>query len=786
MHQLPPPLAPLGAYRQFLCYALVPSTTRPGKMEKIPLNPHTGQAVDAHDPSAWTTAQHACDTATRWGQGYGVAFSFQTSDPFFFIDIDECRRSDGSWTPLALQVAGMFPGAAMEISQSGRGMHIFGMGHWPQHGKKNVPLGLEFYTEKRFCALTGDGAVGDIRTDHTQALHAITAAYFPPHGSADGNWELTTEPDPAWRGPVDDDELLRRALASRSAASTFGVKASFADLWEGNIEALGRTFPHKDKPYDESSADAALVAHLAFWTGRHGERIERLMRGAAIAREKWNREDYLPRTICEILARSPGDVLTDKMPEPPSTTAAASDAPQQRAIEGNTFLSPAGQIDLFKGCVWVQDRNRALVPGGHLLKPDQFRVAYGGYTFAMDAVNERTTRNAWEAFTESQCLRAPRAEGICFRPDRPAGEIIERAGRELVNTWWQPKIARAAGDVSPFMNHMRKLLPDERDRELLLCYMAAVVQHKGVKFAWAPVVQGAEGNGKTLLCDCVAEAVGFHYVHRPHAKDLASQFNGWLPNKIFVAVEELYNAELQNEVVESLKTLIAGGNGIQIQFKGIDQESMSICANFICNTNYKNAIRRTADNARRFGNFYTAQQTKADIERDGMGGDYFPKLRHWLFNENGFAIVSELLHSYPISPEFNPAIGMHRAPVTSTTEAAIVESMGSVEQQIAEAVAQETQGFMGGWISMHFLNRMIEDTLKMGGKLSLARRREMLQQMGYVLHPGLTDGRVNNPVQPDGRKSQLFIKANHPATTLRGAAEIARAYSAAQLMTVRV
>jgi hypothetical protein len=39
-----------------------------------------------------------------------------------------------------------------------------------------------------------------------------------------------------------------------------------------------------------------------------------------------------------------------------------------------------------------------------------------------------------------------------------------------------------------------------------------------------------------------------------------------------------------------------------------------------------------------------------------MTGDYFPRLYAWL-EADGFAIVSELLHTYPIPDEFNPATG---------------------------------------------------------------------------------------------------------------------------------
>lgn len=781
MQALPAALAALAEYPQFLCYALVPSNRIPGKMDKLPVSPRTGQVCSAHDPAHWVSAAEACATATAWGQGYGVAFVFTERDPFFFIDIDGAW--DGrQWSPIAQRLAGMFPGAAMEISQSGKGMHIFGKGRAPAHGKKNAALGLEFYTELRFVALTGLNAVGDAGTDHTAALAQLVAEYFPPgaEGDAGGDFTLSTEPVPEWRGPSEDAELLRRALASRSAAGAFGNKATFADLWTANERVLSTAYPDGNgRSFDASQADAALASHLAFWTGRHGERIRDIMMHSALRRDKWERDDYLPRTISQILAR-PGEVLQDKPFEAAATPITSDVAPEQRGVAGGTFLSPEAQRVLFAGCVYVQDRHRALVPGGNLLKPDQFRVAFGGYAFAMDTVNERVSRNAWEAFTESQALRAPRADTICFRPDLEPAAIINDAGKARVNTWWPAKIKRKKGDLAPFMDHLQKVLPDERDRAILLAYMAAVVQHKGVKIPWCPVIQGVEGNGKSFFSVCVAMAVGQQYTHWPKADDLASPFNGWIADKVFIALEELKGQDHSAEsVVEQLKTLITGGFGMQIQFKGIDQTSMQVCANFIATTNYKNAIHKTPDNARRFALFYTAQQSRKDLERDGMTGDYFPRLYDWARAE-GFAIVADFLHTYKIPRELNPAKALHRAPDTSTTAQAIVESRGSVEQQVAEMIAQDTPGFMGGWVSSVMLDRLITDTLKMGGRLSLNKRREILQGLGYILHPGLPEGRTNNPVMPDARKPQLFILADHPDRFLTGGAEIARAYSKAQ------
>lgn len=591
---------------------------------------------------------------------------------------------------------------------------------------------------------------------------------------------LPDGPVPEWRGPTDDADLIRRALMSRSAASAFGGRACFADLWHAEAEALGRAYPDGGgRPYDASAADAALASHLAFWTGRDGVRIARLMRQSGLARDKYDRDDYLPRTIGAVLS-APGDVLKDKAPEPVGLAAAGAGTVEGAAVSGSTYLSAGDQLETFKGCVYILDRHRALIPGGGLLRPEQFRAAYGGYTFAMDTVNERVTRNAWEAFTESQAVRHPRADTICFRPDLPAAAIINDAGKTRANAFWPATVPRKQGDAGPFLAHLEKMLPDARDRAIVLAYMAACVQHQGIKFGWAPVIQGAEGNGKTMLCVIVAEAIGRHYTHWTDADGLASRFNGWVADKLFVAVEELKGQDHSaEEIVELLKTLITGGYGVRVEYKGVDETTLQIVANFLLLTNHKNAVRKTPDNNRRLAVFFTAQQIKADLDRDGMGGDYFPRLWAWLRAE-GFAIMAEYLATYPIPDEFNPATLAHRAPNTSTSAQVMRESRGNIEQQIAEVIEQDTPGFMGGWVSSVALDRYLTETLRIGAKLSPSKRREIMHNLGYVLHPALKEGRVNNPVPPDNRRPQLFILSTHPALMLRDAGEVAKAYTAAQ------
>lgn len=793
MQSIPPALAGLASFPQFITYLLVPSSKRTGKTDKFPVDWKTGEVKNAHDPSIWTTFDNAIEQVRR-GVGHGVGFVLTRDDPFFFVDIDGALKDNGEWSDTAKALCAAFPGAAVEVSSSGRGLHILGTGASavpPDHGCKNGDLNLEFYTHSRFVALTGTQAVGDVNADMGVVLPWLSQWYFPIQErvrNEDGD-EWTTHPRAEWRGPVDDAELLRRALQSKSSGAVFGGKASFADLWERNVSVLAVAYPDDEREFDESDADAALASHLAFWTGCNMERMERLMRQSALARSKWDEsrpkfETWLGLTVANAVAVQK-DVCQDKEVQSPLAPLPTQDGVEIAVVTqrtGATFLHPSQQLELFKGCVYVVDSHRVLIPSGALLRPDQFKAYFGGYVFVMDASNEKVTRNAWEAFTESNVNICPKADTTFFRPLYPPGSITVYEGYRYVNTYFPIETYRAAGDVGPFLSHLRKLIPDERDQTILLSYLAAVLQYKGVKFQWCPLIQGAEGNGKSLLSRCLAYAIGDRYTHWPRADQISKNFNAWQYGKLLICVEDVYLPEDRGEVIEVIKPMITNDKGA-IEKKGIDQYTAWICCNWILNSNHDDAIKKHKGD-RRFAMFYTMQQDVPGvdwIERDGMGGDYFPKLYDWLKN-GGYAAVSEFLHTYAIPDEFNPAKGANRAPITSSTDAAIELSRSGVEQEILEAIAGDELGFMGNWISSLMLNRLLE---RLGRSRSLTprRREKLLAGLGYVKHPALTGGRVNNMTLPDAGKPVLFVKEGTEEHRLTAPSDVVRAYARAQGVT---
>lgn len=855
MQHLPDALAPLAQYSQFILYKLVPKEN--GKTDKLPVDYRTLQVMLAgvdwqSKPEYWTDFKTASALAAMCGPSYGVGFLFTVNDPFFFIDIDSCLQPDNTWSHISTVIAGMIPGAAIEVSQSGRGLHLFGKysGPAPDHGCKNLEHHLELYTQRRFVALTGTNAIGNAGLDFTAALSGLVAAYFAPAIAVNpATW--TTAPAPEWNGPTDDHELISKALESKSAGNLFGGRASFADLWAGNAITLGESFPDtlgtQKRAYDASSADAALAQHLAFWTGNDCERMQCLMWQSQLVRDKWKRDDYLKRTITKAVslqsvvygsqakplpidlkgsdkqkeyaaqiinskfaahaeqiatmtgpAQNAGfwienqnktidQVITASLPVQSARTPFTAGANGPEVLTGYQFLGIQQQIEHFAGCVYIQNQHRIFTPGGNLLKSEQFNAVYGGYVFQLDSDGGgKTTRKAWEAFTESQVIRFPKAESSVFRPQEKSGSLIEKDGHVHVNVYVPIKTPRIAGDVTPFINHLKKILPVESDQQILLAYMAACVQFKGVKFQWCPLLQGVEGNGKTLFTRCVAFAIGDKYTHFPRADEIGEKFNSWVFGNIFIGIEDVYVPDHKKEIIEILKPMITNDR-LACRAMQTDQFMGEVCANFMLNSNHKNAIMKTR-NDRRFSVFYTAQQSKDDLERDGMQGDYFPSLYDWLKGENkysqlgagyGYAVVANFLETYAIPPHLNPAKNCHRAPNTSSTDEAINSSRGSIEQEIIEAIEEGRPGFAGGWVSSMALEKLLIN-IHASRFIPPNKRREVLQSLGYDWHPALKEGRTNNMVMIDGGKPRLFIKLDHHHRNLQTAAEVIKAYSDAQ------
>ncbi|QIG67926.1 DNA primase domain-containing protein [Rhizobium phage RHph_Y60] len=577
---------------------------------------------------------------------------------------------------------------------------------------------------------------------------AALLAAFPASSAPETHIEeLPDGPCEGYTGPENDDELIRLMLSSRGGMQAmFGNKASFSDLWHADKEALKKFFPSDSDEYGQSEADLALLAHLAFYTGRSAKRMDRLFRRSGLMRDKWNRASYRAITIGKALTGSTAFYNVVREPRAVATAATMPGLPgtgapglpgmglpigtQAVAAGGELLGAPqellliSDQIEKFKGCVYVASLHQVLTPTGSLMKPEVFKTMYGGHTFVMSADMTGPTKNAFEAFTENRAYQFPKVETTMFEPQLPFGHIENR----MVNVYMPDPIVRSEpGDVSPMLRHFEKLFPVERDREIIWTYLAAVVQNPGMKFQWAPFIQGAQGNGKSMIGTMLKMAVGPKYVHEPFSDDIANKFNDWLENRILIIVEEL-TLEGRYEVENNLKTWVTS-DIVEMQAKGGKKSMRPNKSNWIILSNFKNSLPIDAG-TRRYAPFFTAQQSAEDVHRDFPVG-YFPELWDWLRN-GGFAYMTHYLQTRELNPEFNPAgtgAARARAPETSSTNEAIGASMGNYEQEVLECVSEGREGFRSGWLSSVALTKLEEQKRL---RTNRTRRKMALESLGFV------------------------------------------------------
>jgi hypothetical protein len=776
-----------------------------GGKEPLHYGTNPPQPHDAQDRAIWLDASTQTIMVECLAGDHGVGYVLHVGSQRACVDLDHCIAADGSLTAGARRVLDMFPGCAVEVSQSGTGLHLWlsYTGTMPEHRTRTMIDGqkIEIYTRDRYIALTGrmwsGRPSGSAAVDLTAQLTAFLAD-MPASAAESVEW-------------CDSGVILTQEMVNAVPPNVWilgGTSESDMALFHALIDHVRRARPRADNRTDHGLLERLARLAPNARTTANAARTQHLDKSG-----KWDRDRdltsdsaYVRRSILAADGKRIADLksigfggatLPARAPQLPAASVPLPTAEHLQSLneaaktdDGNAvvgWLTPDAQIGHFAGCTWVQSVDRVFYKGD-LLDQSRFNAVKGGFAFEVSP--NKSTKSAWETFRESHQIRFPQVKRLVFRPELEPGAVIVDEGEKVLNSYWPVTTLCEAGDVTPFTDHLAKLLPLESDRAILIAYLAALVQHPGVKFQWCPVIQGAPGNGKTLILSALERCIGSRYSHRPNARDLDNKFTGWLDRKLLIGIEELRIGS-RLEMLEVLKPLVTNDR-IELQGKGQDQVTGDNRANFVMFSNFKDAVIKRDDD-RRYAIFFTVQQSPADLTAAGMGGDYFPALYAWLNGTDprtraatgrtpGYAHVHHWLKHYAIPADLNPAGRCHRAPYTSSTAEALEVSKGPIEQAIIEAVDSGIPGFCGGFVSSIAVAKLCEE---LRTKMTPHQRKEMLKAMGYVPHPGLAPrGQVHNPVLPDNGRPYLYVKPGSDAAKMEWnerAVDIARRYSVAQI-----
>jgi len=259
----------LHSLRQIVCWRYE-QDKRTGKPAKVPYSPITGHRASASNPSTWGTLDEALTCAEKYNYN-GIGFVTVVEDGIILIDIDNCLDENGQPNEIASDIIAHLPPTYIDISPSGKGLHVYIKGDMPQGGNRNSKTGVEMYSSCRYFTLTGkkfQDSIDFLGTDSGGVLEYIHQKYIAPAKKS----KKQSKNHPGVVSELDDDQLIQLAQASKDSEG-------FSTLWNGQWQGKFKS---------QSEADFALCRKLAFWSGKNVQQIDRLFRRSALFREKWD------------------------------------------------------------------------------------------------------------------------------------------------------------------------------------------------------------------------------------------------------------------------------------------------------------------------------------------------------------------------------------------------------------------------------------------------------------------------------------------------------------------
>ena len=222
---------------------------------KVPINPHTGKAASAADPTTWGTLAEARKLAEARAYRHphgGIGIVSSAVPALCFLDLDRCIDAEGVASPATARLLEMCGATYAERTPSGAGVRIIGTVETvgaivSRKGATPDGLALEMYRgAARYLTVTGllmpdhPDSLGDISEVVLDLLHGMPSGNAMPAGGGGDERE--------------DGELARRIATGEGyhgelcalAARCIGRGMS-ADATGGTLKGLMLARPEAER-----------------------------------------------------------------------------------------------------------------------------------------------------------------------------------------------------------------------------------------------------------------------------------------------------------------------------------------------------------------------------------------------------------------------------------------------------------------------------------------------------------------------------------------------------------
>lgn len=286
---------------------------------------------------------------------------------------------------------------------------------------------------------------------------------------------------------------------------------------------------------------------------------------------------------------------------------------------------------------------------------------------------------------------APALTGITFA----AGEdvLVSRGGRVYGNRWRNLRPPVQAGDVTPWLEHCVRLVPDDAEREHIFNVMAFKLQRPQAKINHAILHGGHQGSGKDSMWAPFFWGIrgdSKENVKLMSAQQLNSQFQYQLETEVLV-LNELRepDARERRALANALKPIIAAPPElISINRKGLKPYEMLNRIFVMAFSNDQVSITLDSDDRRWFCVWSTAPK---------MNEVQSARLWAW-YNAGGLSACAAWLYARDVSA-FNPSAA---PPVTDYKRSMIEQGMSSAESFLYEQLLERKGEFARGVVAAPF------------------------------------------------------------------------------------
>lgn len=270
----------------------------------------------------------------------------------------------------------------------------------------------------------------------------------------------------------------------------------------------------------------------------------------------------------------------------------------------------------------------------------------------------------------SRMTYKPGAPTFCEDYDPNTGKIFR-----AFNSYTPPTIKMGdPADAKWFVDHVAYLCDDDQQAtDAILDWCAHLVQMPDEKLNFGILLQGMQGTGKSMLVPMLEQVLGpSNITDTVKTSDIMSDFNEWMQNKLLLGVNEIRDQEEKFKLYNQMKDLITN-KYIRINPKGLPAYIVPNRANFMCFTQYEDAVPMDDDDRRFIIHMSAALPRSAEYYADIM--------------DNKIPNLSGAVRSYLMErdlTDFNPK---GRAPMTESKREYLQCSSGSpLERWLKESI----------------------------------------------------------------------------------------------------